>query len=67
MDDYTLPEKDSLETRLLDRIDALEAINAEMLAALEDALEFIKPFSSFIGQEGVTEKKIKAAIAKAKG
>ena len=38
----------------------------ELLEACETALEFIRPISSFIGKESVTEKKIKTAIQKAK-
>ena len=45
----------------------LKQQNAELLEALKDALKFIHPLSSFMGKEGTTEKKIKAAIDKAEG
>ena len=51
MDEWILPPKDSLETQLRDEIDALRAINAEMLEALmavknawEDAYQVSKVF-----------------------
>jgi len=50
-----------------DDIILLEQQNADMLEALKDALKFIHPLSSFMGKEGTTEKKIKAAIAKVEG
>ncbi len=41
----------------------LEKENKELRAALEDALKFIHPLSSYMGKEGATEKKINAALA----
>lgn len=40
---------------------------AALVEALEAAQKFIHPFSSFMGKEGATEKKIKAAFALVEG
>ena len=51
----------------LDEYDDLVDVNATLVEALEDALKFIHPLSSFMGKESVTEKKVKAALALAEG
>ena len=47
----------------LDEYDDLVDTIDVLLDALRDALKFVHSLSSFMGKEGVTERKIKVAIA----
>ena len=51
----------------VDEYDKVVDLNNVLVDACTVALEFIHPFSSFMGKESRTEKKIKAALAKAEG